>query len=291
MTTSNNVWVDSIVGSIAGMASVAAGHPADTIKARLQLDDANRFKSATHCAREILREPRGLQTLFRGLAPPVLAVAGNNALVFFLYSQASSWLRSTPPLERDLSLGNVFWAGTFAGVVQAFAVAPVEYGKIQAQLHGTRPFRFLYSAVRQHGVASVWRGTVVLALREVTYGPYFVVYEAIRRSRLAAHTSDAFASFVAGGAAGVTGWSLAYPLDYVKSRVQAAAPADPPASLRAEWRHFRQAANRGRAWPVVIARAFLVNGVQFLCYEVRPCGCLFFSTDPCFSFCVACRLS
>ncbi len=271
MTTSNNVWVDSIVGAVAGMASVAAGHPADTIKARLQLDDANRFKSATHCARVILSEPRGLQALFRGLAPPVLAVAGNNALVFFLYSQAGSWLRSlshAAPSERDLSLSNVFLAATFAGVVQAFAVTPIEYGKIQAQLHGTRPFRFLFAAVRQHGVASVWRGTLVMALREITYGPYFVVYEAIRRSRLAAHTSDSFTSFVAGGAAGVTAWSLAYPLDFVKSRVQAAAPTDPPVSMRAEWRHFQQAANRGRAWPVVIARAFVVNGVQFQCYEV-----------------------
>jgi hypothetical protein len=110
-----------------------------------------------------------------------------NALVFFLYSNASILLRrvSNTPQERDLPLAHVFFAGAFTGSVQALAISPLEYAKVHAQLHGTRPFRFLCCTVRAHGLAAVWRGTAVTVAREVTYGPYFFVYELIRRSSFA----------------------------------------------------------------------------------------------------------
>jgi solute carrier family 25 carnitine/acylcarnitine transporter 20/29 len=274
MTTSNNVWVDSIVGAIAGMASVAAGHPADTVKAKLQLDAANQYRNATECFRRTLTQPGGLRALYRGVAPPVCAVAGVNALVFFLYSNASQVLRrvsNTPP-DRDLPLAHVFLAGAFTGAVQALAISPLEYAKVHAQLHGTRPFRFLFNTVRAYGLAAVWRGTAVTVAREITYGPYFFVYELIRRSSFAASAqSEATTSFVAGGTAGVAGWLLAYPFDVIKSRIQATGPEQTPVRFRQAWSAYINGANRGKALPVVIGRAFLVNGVQFLCYEVSIC--------------------
>lgn len=281
MTSSNNVFVDSLVGSIAGMASVAAGHPADTVKAKLQLDATGSFRSATDCFRRTLAEPGGLRALYRGVAPPVYAVAGVNALVFFLYSNASIFLRrvsGTPP-ERDLPLKHVFVAGAFTGAVQALAISPLEYAKVHAQLHGTRPFRFLFRTVRAHGLAAVWRGTAVTVAREVTYGPYFFVYELIRRSSFAERTgaSDATTSFVAGGAAGVAGWVLAYPFDVIKSRVQSTGPESPPVRFKDAWLTWIRGANKTKALPVVIGRAFIVNGVQFLCYEVifqASCWCV-----------------
>jgi solute carrier family 25 carnitine/acylcarnitine transporter 20/29 len=270
MTTSQSVWIDSIVGAVAGMVSIVAGHPADTVKAKLQLDDVHRYRSATHCAREILAHDGGVRALFRGVVPPVSTIAWNNAIIFFLYSHSSNVLRRVTgtAAERDLPMASVFLAASFTGVLQAYAVSPFEYAKIQAQLHGSRPFRFLLESVRAHGVASVWRGSGVFALRDISYGPYFVTYELVRRSSLSSHTSESVSSFVAGGAAGVVGWSLAYPFDCIKSRMQASAPHEPRTSIVGDLRQLAAASGNTRALPVVLGRAFVVNGVQFLCYEV-----------------------
>jgi solute carrier family 25 carnitine/acylcarnitine transporter 20/29 len=103
---------------------------------------------------------------------------------------------------------------------------PVDLLKLQQQVSvGAAPSTLSLAAsiVRREGPLGLYRGTRVTLLRDVpSSGVYFAAYELLN-AELPRRTgcSDTAATFVAGGAAGVLSWLSIYPLDVVKSRLQA----------------------------------------------------------------------
>lgn len=78
---------------------------------------------------------------------------------------------------------------------------------------------------------------------------------------LGVRCSEAAGEIVAGGAAGVLAWASIYPIEVVKSRVQACDTA----SAWAVWRRLHASGWEGyvRGMPATLARAFVVNGAIF----------------------------
>lgn len=72
---------------------------------------------------------------------------------------------------------------------------------------------------------------------------------------------EAAVEVAAGGAAGVLAWASIYPIEVVKSRVQACDGS----SAWAVWRELHKGGWRGyfRGMPATLARAFVVNGAIF----------------------------
>lgn len=170
------------------------------------------------------------------------------------------------------------------------------------------PLALLRSILRSEGVAGVWRGTTITMLRDTpSYGLYFVVYDVccdrIKEALAGASASrppaavvdldhpasvdvgrgnddagagaaewvEPAAQFLAGGLAGVLAWGSIYPLDVIKSRIQAA-----PAS-QSEYRGWWDCAVKScreeglgaltRGMGATLSRAFLVNAAIFAVYE------------------------
>jgi hypothetical protein len=128
-----------------------------------------------------------------------------------------------PPTIATVAADTAATAATHLGGTRAFstmsttAVPPVEYnGSVDA-------FRSIYA---QHGLRGVFRGLPATGLREaVGCGVYFGVYEVAKR-RFAASVGGAdnlsmHHFLMAGGISGVVAWIPSYPIDIIKSKLQA----------------------------------------------------------------------
>jgi solute carrier family 25 carnitine/acylcarnitine transporter 20/29 len=296
---------DAVAGTVGGAAGVLVGSPLDLVKTRLQTQKASVGSppsppSLLHLLRAIVRD-EGPRALFRGALAASLSQAPNNFVVFGTYGSALDFLvgmrgrgsghsaapapPSPPPLP---TYGELYMAGTFAGLLQSFALAPFEHIKVQQQIQqqgggGPRSIReVVRSIVAARGSAGLFRGLVATAWRDApTYGVYFASFELTKRTLLPtpAPTASAAAAApptphwvaLAGGAvAGLASWTLAIPVDVVKSRIQGA-PLDAPrvTFVRAARAIYAESGSAGfvRGAAPLLLRAMPVNAVTFCGYE------------------------
>lgn len=164
---------------------------------------------------------------------------------------------------------------------------PVDLLKIRLQLQTASPSDPSYlgplamarRVVSQEGAAGLFRGTAVTLIRDVpSFGVYFGVYHGACRLAGVNDASEALPALqlAAGGAAGVISWASIYPIDVIKSRIQAGGFPAAPASgrERAGWLAVGAAAVRAGGWASLfkglnptLGRALVVNGVTFAGYE------------------------
>lgn len=138
-------------------------------------------------------------------------------------------------LGRD-SVTNQFLAGAAAGSIQCIICCPMELAKTRMQMQGTgekkKSARKLYKnsldclvrIYKREGVRGVNRGMVTTLIRETPgFGVYFLAYDVLTRS-LGCEPDDRYMIpklLFAGGMAGIASWLSTYPVDVIKSRLQA----------------------------------------------------------------------
>uniref|UniRef100_A0A1Y1KAE3 Mitochondrial basic amino acids transporter n=1 Tax=Photinus pyralis TaxID=7054 RepID=A0A1Y1KAE3_PHOPY len=208
---------DFIAGCIGGCAGIVVGHPLDTVKVHLQTQDAlnPQYRGTWNCFRSLLVK-EGIRGLYKGMASPLLGVAGINAIVFGVYGNTQRY--SSDPN----SLVSHCMAGVLAGLVQTSICSPMELVKTRVQIAGDnlKPLECLKSIYKTEGVRGVFRGLGITAVREApAFATYFVTYEYLTRSEDNTRTSTA-TMLMAGGLAGCASWAIVYPVDVVKSRLQ-----------------------------------------------------------------------
>jgi hypothetical protein len=200
---------------------------------------------------------------------------------YLAYAAALRRTGSDTPLQHAA-------AGSIAGVVWAFTVSPFELVKVQAQTRGISTAAALRQIVRGgssvprtrgvrgsvslSGVLGLFRGMGAAVPRDIIgVGTYFGTY-ALLRERL---PPDGWASpFLAGGLSGVATWTLATPLDTLKSRFQ----ASDGATYGQCWRAFcaesggRPSSLLFKSLPVAASRAFVCSSVAWASIEAMRLG-------------------
>ncbi|CDJ26288.1 hypothetical protein CFC21_040698 [Triticum aestivum] len=284
-----------VAGGVGGMAGVLAGHPLDTLRIRLQQPPrpvspgitaarVTRPPSAVALLRGILRA-EGPSALYRGMGAPLASVAFQNAMVFQVYAILSRSLDRRMSTSEPPSYTSVALAGVGTGALQTLILSPVELVKIRLQLEAAGrkrqgPVDMARDIMRREGLRGIYRGLTVTALRDApSHGVYFWTYEYARERlhpgcRRTGQESLA-TMLVSGGLAGVASWVCCYPLDVVKSRLQAQTQTHPPSPrYRGVVDCFRKSV-REEGLPVLwrglgtaVARAFVVNGAIFSAYEL-----------------------
>jgi solute carrier family 25 (mitochondrial carnitine/acylcarnitine transporter), member 20/29 len=232
--------------------------------------------------------------------------------------------------RKSLNLWTTFAAGMVGGLATWVVSTPTELVKCRAQLarEGSEAssWRIARDVLRREGLRGLYRGGVVTALRDsVGYGFYFWSYELGMRlwgsaaAAAAATTAggdsresvegavgggpsgmqDAVRVLLCGGVAGIVTWASIFPLDVIKTRVQAQGPSASPAGAGAggggsggggEMEGLLTGGRRGRRRKGAVAvareayreggvrvffrgltvcsvRAFVVNAVQWAVYE------------------------
>mmetsp|Transcript_33433 Transcript_33433/g.40969 ORF Transcript_33433/g.40969 Transcript_33433/m.40969 type:complete len:299 (-) Transcript_33433:434-1330(-) len=220
---------DVLSGTGGGIAQVAAGHPLDTIKVRLQTqvpgpDGKMPFAGMMDCAKKTFSH-EGLGGLYKGAASPLLGAMAHNAGIFFSYGQARKFTGADVP---GCELYRFFLAGALAGgTLITIVETPVDLLKIKLQAQvGKGEFEGVFDAAkkitRTHGFGGVYQGVAATWLRNIPcFGLYFFGAEFGYRlvcPPLEEHTpTQAFLGGLVGGAcAGFGFWGILYPLETVR---------------------------------------------------------------------------
>ena len=82
--------------------------------------------------------------LFKGMAPPLAAVALQNAIVFGVYGNVLNLLATKP--DQKPSLSHISVAAAASGVAQLWVVCPMELVKIKLQMQTGGKYRICLSA-------------------------------------------------------------------------------------------------------------------------------------------------
>lgn len=212
--------LDFAAGCLGGCAGIMVGYPFDTIKVHLQTQDHRnpKYRGTWHCFRTILARD-SVAGLYKGMSSPMAGVAAVNAIVFGVYGTTH---RSFS--EPDF-LAAYFLAGASAGLAQTPVCSPIELAKTRLQLQSSNklsgPIKCLKDIYRREGLRGIFSGLGITFLREIpSYGIYFMTYEALTKSTSSSAISTLH-MLLAGGLAGTASWVLTYPVDVIKSRLQA----------------------------------------------------------------------
>ncbi|KAJ2916248.1 hypothetical protein MD484_g4169, partial [Candolleomyces efflorescens] len=234
--------LDFVAGTVAGMAGLVVGFPFDTVKVRFQSPAiASKYSSTWNAISTIIREERFFG-LFKGITSPLAATALMNGLIFASYR----FLMKLQLEHADAvpTLGQIAIAGAGSGIISSIITTPTELIKIRQQslLVPTTARQVAWQIFREGGIRGLYRGFTATALRDTGYGAYFFAYEATCRlfssppsidptsTDLMAHLEKEVDTLswptllLAGGAAGIAGWAVTFPLDVVKTRVQGSYP-------------------------------------------------------------------
>ena len=128
-----------------------------------------------------------------------------------------------------LSLNQMAISGSVAGIANTIFSGPVEHIRIRMQAR-TEQFSGALDCIKRiyagGGLCAIYQGQVMTMLRDgVGFGAYFFSYEAlVAQHQSAANVSrsqiEAWRLVTYGAIAGVSFWSVAFPLDVMKTKIQ-----------------------------------------------------------------------
>lgn len=260
------------------------GHPFDTVKVRLQTQDAKKplYRGSFHCVGTIVKQ-ESAKGLFKGMSSPMAGLAFINAIVFGVYGNMQRYLPD-PDSIRSHTI-----SGCTAGLVQCLVTSPMEMTKIRMQIQGIEsgslganskspskkiyksPMDCLIKVQRSEGLRGVYRGLGITAVRDAPgFGAYFASYEFMTRRVFIDSNGDVgmFGLFMAGGLAGIISWLASYPFDVIKSRYQADGVAGSKIYANVMDCVFKSYREEGvrvffKGFNTTIVRAFPVNAATF----------------------------
>ncbi|KAL7629999.1 UNVERIFIED_CONTAM: hypothetical protein RMT77_019881 [Armadillidium vulgare] len=264
--------LEFVAGCIGGAAGVAVGHPFDTIKVRLQTQDAvnPKYRGTWHCFNQTLKS-ESARGLYKGMSSPMAGVSLVNAIIFGVHGNIMKKVKDPSSISANAA------AGASAGFVQAFIASPMELAKTRMQIQSNgssavykSPVHCLKSIIKSEGTKGVFRGQAVTVMREIPgFATYFGSYEYLVRSMTPEEeVPSSCAILVSGGLAGTFSWVSTYPIDVVKSRIQADG-IEGENKYRGVWHCLRTSlANEGatfltRGLTSTIVRSFPTNAATF----------------------------
>jgi len=221
-----SLTVELLSGSVGGAAQVLVGQPLDTIKTRAQIAPKGMFKGPMDILFQTLRK-EGFFALYKGMASPLIGIAGVNSLLFGAYSVSRRIVSPFP----ELSIAQTALAGSMAGAVNSILASPVELFKIRMQgqygaVGDKRLSRAAADMWREWGFRrGVMRGFWATTAREIpAYAGFYAGYEYSRRKFKTMYGTNlpVWTLLASGSCGGISYWLACYPLDVVKSRVQLA---------------------------------------------------------------------
>lgn len=185
---------------------------------------------------------------------------------------------------QRLTLGGLFYTGIFSGFCQSFVWCPMELVKkrLMAQDHSRgcesqAKYRGMLhcatTVMKQQGVKGLYVGYPLVASMYVpACGVWYASYAYYRRllNKDNEKSPSAAKTIFAGGMAGVTAWTLAYPFDTLAARVQTADADTYKGAFDIARKLYATEGVRGfyKGWLPCVLRAFPADGALFLVYEL-----------------------
>jgi solute carrier family 25 (mitochondrial carnitine/acylcarnitine transporter), member 20/29 len=193
-----------LAGSIAGITGLVGSHPFDTIRVRIQTTGKYQYL--------------GVKDLYKGIGPPAFGVVAEKTVVFGTYESTRKFLRAR---NFNQSWTNIL-SGCIAGAACSLIVTPVDRIKInlQEEKRANSSLSIAKGIVRNNGLSSLYKGFLNTLWREVPgYALYLSMYQHIK-DRHFGGTMTPMVSFFTGALTGCAVWTVIYPADAIKTRMQ-----------------------------------------------------------------------
>merc|ERR1712004_279055 len=220
-----------------------------------------------------------------GVIDFVAANIGENSVLFAAYGGCQKLVARATGVDKTENLG--MFANGLSGFLAAFwsslVLCPTELVKCRLQamreseaLAGRPPpkigpGKLTGQILRQDGVPGLFRGLTATFTREMPGYFFFMAYEATRHVLTpAGKTKDeigALRTVVAGGVAGVTLWTIIFPADVVKSRLQVSGASTPMLIVMGDILKKEGLARLYSGLGPPLPRPFPATGALFLAYE------------------------
>jgi solute carrier family 25 carnitine/acylcarnitine transporter 20/29 len=273
-----------LAGCAGGVAQVLAGQPFDMVKVRFQAANSasNKYSSIKDCVTKIIKNEGGLRALWRGSLPPIMSVGAAVSIQFGVNEQSRAIIKKLRGLSK-LSVLHYFQCGVVAGLATSIISIPTEHSRIRMQIQNSTCSKLYGSSmecikkiVQQYGYKGLYKGGVPTVLREgVSFGIYFAFYEwitnkLVKRDQMRQNL-DMLKVALCGGITGVVVWLATFPIDVIKTRIQADSFMNPTykgmmdcarTTLKGEgFKGFY------KGFSPCLLRAIPANGATFLAYE------------------------
>ena len=284
----DRVVLNSVVaGGLGGTMGMFVGVPFDMVKVNMQ-SKPKIYQTTLQTLRLIVRR-EGAMSLYRGCLPPLLSQLPINGLIFGGESVGMRILDRYTWKSKDNPVRNIL-AGGFAGLVQCLVLVPTDLVKCKLQVHGgastgNKPaapvyngvMHCVYKIVQADGFFTLFRGMTISVIREIpSYAVYFGIYRSAKRSYIKpkdSGISKTLKTMAIGGLSGSVMWSVVYPIDVIKTRIQTAkldssnaARSILPITIKVYNKYGFNFFYRGLG--VTLVRAFFVSATTFSCYEL-----------------------
>jgi len=241
--TGKDTFIDFVGGVAGGVTCVYVGQPLDTVKVKMQTFPTIYSQGMVHCFKETYLKDGIRRGLYAGTVPSLAANVSENAVLFAAYGvcQKAVGFLTNQKVENLSPIYNAT-SGFFAGFFSSLTLCPTELVKCRLQAmretsglstaNGLNskpvhigPFGLCKQIMREEGFRGFFRGLTSTMTREMPgYFFFFGGYELTRHLLTPpGKTKDEIGPFrtvICGGVGGITLWTLIFPADVVKSRIQ-----------------------------------------------------------------------
>lgn len=234
--------VDVFAGTIAGINVTFVGHPFDTLKVRLQTQPQDKpiYKGLSDCFWKTIKW-EGPLGLYKGVQAPLVGQMFFRANLFLAFGEAKRWFSNNG--QRTIKLYEYYIAGGFAWGIAALAECPIDFFKTQMQiqiiasqrnpnlkLEFDGMFDCFKKILARKGIIGCYQGFGIHLMRNFPAGAVHLgTFELIRlkyaeKLNCKVNELPIKLNLLAGSIGGILFWLLFFPLDVMKSAIQADSP-------------------------------------------------------------------
>jgi len=293
---------DAAAGASGALCLVVAGLPFEVVKLRMQLGAGAGAGAAGAAPPTTTRNPlrllaaiavrEGPRALWRGFSPALGSALLENVVLFTAFGAIKRLVAPSAAQEADLSLAQHALIGGLSGVFSATAICPAELLKCRLQAEAAAATGAVAAAAaattaaapasgggsrlaavacaraiwRKHGARGFFAGLAPLLARDVPFNTLFFGSYRLYSRALRDPLPGVAGTLLAGGLAGSSAWTVVYPFDVIKSRMQSsAAGARGAGAAQVLAGVLKEGGLRAlyRGWSAAVTRAFPANAALF----------------------------
>jgi len=289
MTESGNAGKDAVIDFIAGSVGAAAGvfvgQPLDTLKVKMQTFPLL-YPNLTTCATATMKREGIFRGFYAGTVPALVANISENSILFAAYGAHQKFIANMlgVPRVEELSVTANGFSGFLAAFWSSLALCPTELVKCRLQAMRESyinvgkdppkigPYKLTKDILKTEGVPGLFRGLTATFTREMPgYFFFFLSYElcreALRKPNQSKDDIGPLKTVFSGGMAGVTLWTVIFPADVVKSRLQVSGGKTPMLKMMHTIYKTEGVGALYNGLGATLIRTFISSGVLFLAFE------------------------